>query len=525
MTDGARPDAAIADLERLRLVLRLSEAAIAQCDHDLVVHWANVACARLFGRTPDSFAGTPLADLVGSGAQRRIAGTLAAAPPGEPVDVEVEVDHPAFPGRILRVRHEPVPDDAVGSPGWVLTLRDVTAERLGDPLARLAAIVESSDDAIVGKTLTGIITSWNEGARRLFGYTADEMIGQPIHRIMPPDRVDDMYRILARIRDGQRVEHFETERVRKDGERIQVSLTVSPIRDASGRIVGASKIARDVTDRRRAEAALAAYALENARLYEAERHARAEAEAASRAKDDLLSIVSHELRTPLTSIMGWVTLLRHGRLDENGARRALETIERNGRVQRELIDDLLDVSRIVSGQLWLELENVDLLSACEAAIEALRPDAVAKGVRIEASLVSATVVGDATRLQQVVSNLIANAVKFTPEGGHVSVALASDGGHATLVVSDDGVGIEPEFLPFVFEPFRQAEDVRKRKCGGLGLGLTIVRNLVERQGGTVAVASDGAGRGAVVTVTLPLVATPHPALGDASAAVEHASPE
>ena len=233
MTDGARPDAAHAELDRLRLVLRLSEVAIAQCDRDLVVHWANVACARLFGRTPDGLAGAPLGDAVGAGAQRTIAGTLAAAPHGEPVDVEVEVDHPAFPGRILRVRLEPIPDGATGSPGWVLTLRDVTAERLGDPLARLAAIVESSDDAIVGKTLTGIITSWNEGARRLFGYTADEMIGQPIQRIMPPDRVDDMYRILARIRDGQRVEHFETERVRKDGERIQVSLTVSPIRDAS----------------------------------------------------------------------------------------------------------------------------------------------------------------------------------------------------------------------------------------------------------------------------------------------------
>ena len=148
-----------------------------------------------------------------------------------------------------------------------------------------------------------------------------------------------------------------------------------------------------------------------------------------------------------------------------------------------------------------------------------------KGVQLEASLVSATVVGDATRLQQVVSNLIANAVKFTPEHGHVRVSLGRSGEHAALVVSDDGVGIEPAFLPFVFEPFRQAEDVRKRKCGGLGLGLTIVRNLVEQQGGTVAVASDGAGRGAVVTVALPLAATPRPALVDAAAAVEHASPE
>ena len=220
-----------------------------------------------------------------------------------------------------------------------------------------------------------------------------------------------------------------------------------------------------------------------------------------------------------------MTLLRQGRLDENGARRALETIERNGRVQRELIDDLLDVSRIVTGQLWLELEQVDLRSSCEAVIEVLRPDAAAKGVQLEASLVSATVVGDATRLQQVVSNLIANAVKFTPQRGHVRVSLGRGGDHATLVVSDDGAGIEPAFLPFVFEPFRQAEDVRKRKCGGLGLGLTIVRNLVEQQGGTVSMASDGAGRGAVVTVVLPLAATSRPALVDGAQAVEQALPE
>jgi PAS domain S-box-containing protein len=525
MSDGASADASRSELERLRTVLRLSDAAIAHSDRDLVVQWANDACARLFGRASGTLAGVRLADLVGAAAARAIAGALDAAAPGVAVDTEVELDQPAFAGRILCIRHEPV-DGATDRPsGWVQTLRDVTAERLGEPVARLAAIVASSDDAIIGKTLTGIITSWNEGARRLFGYTADEMIGQPIQRIMPADRVSDMYRILARIRDGQRIEHFETERVRKDGERIQVSLSVSPIRDASGRIVGAAKIARDVTERRRAETALASYALENARLYQAERQARAEAEAASRAKDDLLSVVSHELRTPLTSIMGWVTLLRQDKLDADGVRRALETIERNGRVQRELIDDLLDVSRIVNGQLYLELEHVDLRTPCEAAIETLRPDAAAKGVQIDAALASATVVGDATRLQQVVSNLVANAVKFTPAGGHVRVSLTRDAARATIVVRDDGVGIEPAFLPLVFEPFKQAEDVRKRKCGGLGLGLTIVRNLVEQQGGTVAVASDGADRGVVVTVVLPLAATARPALADGATVVEHAAPE
>jgi PAS domain S-box-containing protein len=513
------------ELDRLRTVLRLSDAAIAHCDRDLVVQWANEACARLFSRTVATLPGTSLADLVGPRARASIARTLQDAAPDGAVDTEVEVDLPAFRGRFLCIRNAAVSNGDDRPTGWVQTFRDVTAERLGEPVARLAAIVASSDDAIVGKTLTGIITSWNEGARRIFGYTADEMIGQPIQRIMPEDRVEDMSRILAKIRAGERVEHFETERVRKNGERIQVSLTVSPIRDASGRIVGASKIARDVTERRRAESALAAYALDNARLYEAERQARAEAEAASRAKDDLLSIVSHELRTPLTSILGWVTLLRQGRLDADGVQRALETIERNGRVQRELIDDLLDVSRIVSGTMNLELERLDLRAACEAAVDALRPDAAAKGVRLETSLRSAMVVGDATRLQQVVSNLLANAVKFTPTGGAIAVSLAADAARAEIVVRDDGIGIEPDFLPVVFEPFRQAEDVRKRKCGGLGLGLTIVRNLVEQQGGTVTVASDGRDRGTVFTVTLPLADESGIAADGSTYVVEHASPE
>ena len=507
-------------------VVRLADAALAFYDRGLVLRWANDACARLLGRDAQKLPGTRLADLVGPRAHAVIAAALRDAAPGSPVETVVEIDRPDATGRVLRVRHAPTGDGDGSLPGWVQTIRDVTVERQTEPAARLVAIVESSDDAIVGKTLDGIVTSWNDGARRIFGYAADEMIGQPIQRIMPPDRVADMQRILGKIRAGERVEHFETERVRKDGTRIQVSLTVSPIRDASGRIVGASKIARDVTERRRAESKLAAFALDNARLYEAERLARAEAEAASRAKDDLLSVVSHELRTPLTSMLGWVAVLRQGRLDPDGVRRALDTIERNGRVQGELIDDLLDVSRIVAGTMRLEREPLDLRAACEAAVDALRPDASAKGVLLDADLAaSAMVVGDAIRLQQVVSNLVANAVKFTPARGHVRVSLATDGDTAEVVVRDEGIGIDADFLPFVFDPFRQAADVRKRKCAGLGLGLTIVRNLVEQQGGAVAAASDGPGRGAVFTVTLPLAGVEWRPAGSRVRALEHVSPE
>ena len=224
------------------------------------------------------------------------------------------------------------------------TAVDITRrERPEEAQARLAAIVEGSDDAIIGKSLDGIVTSWNQGAERIFGYTAEEMVGSPLSRLVPPDRPDEVPSILAAIRRGERVEHFDTERVRKDGQRIQVSLSISPIRDATGDVIGASKIARDVTDRKRAEE-------ERERLLAEAKQARAEAEAASRAKDQLLSIVSHELRTPLASMLGWVRVLRQGKVSPERAARALQSIERSGRIQAELIDDLLDVSRITTGK-------------------------------------------------------------------------------------------------------------------------------------------------------------------------------
>jgi len=380
------------------------------------------------------------------------------------------------------------------------TAADITArKRAEETHAYLAALVESSDDAIIGKTLDAIVTSWNKGAERLFGYSAEEMIGQPIGRIVPPDRPDDASKILAVIGRGERVDHYETERTHKDGRRIYVSLTVSPIKDAAGTIVGASKIARDVTERRLADE-------ERERLLAEAREARAEAEAASRAKDQLLSIVSHELRTPLASMMGWVRVLGQGKLTPERTARALKTIERSGRMQAEMIDDLLDVSRIVTGRLRLNLGQVDLRAVAQAALDAIRPDAVAKGVRLEASLDAGVtiVVGDVIRLEQVVSNLLNNAVKFTPAGECIELRLERIDREVRIVVRDTGRGIAPEFLPQIFEPFRQADDVKLRKSGGLGLGLAIVRSLVEQHRGTVRAESGGEGSGSTFTITLPL---------------------
>jgi PAS domain S-box-containing protein len=379
------------------------------------------------------------------------------------------------------------------------TTDPVPGDRSPDEVAAyLAAIVESSDDAIIGQTLDGIITSWNAGATRIFGYTAEEMIGQPISLLVPADRPDDARQILERIRRGERVHHYETERLRKDGRRIYVSLSVSPIKDASGTIVGASKIARDVTERRDAEE-------ERERLLADAQQARALAEAASRAKDDLLSVVSHELRTPLSAMLGWVAVLKKGKLPPARVSAAFETIERSGRMQEELISDLLDMSRIVTNRLRLELAPVDLRALAEATADGIRPAASAKDVTLRTSTaVEAIVVGDAVRLQQALSNVLDNAVKFTPAGGSVELRLERTDRDARIVVRDSGAGLAAGFLPHIFEPFRQAENVTSRKSGGLGLGLAIARDLVERHRGTITAENAGEGTGAIFTITLPL---------------------
>ncbi|HWQ36142.1 MAG TPA: response regulator [Blastocatellia bacterium] len=245
---------------------------------------------------------------------------------------------------------------------------------------------------------------------------------------------------------------------------------------------------------------------ERNRLLKLEQAARAEAERANRLKDEFLATVSHELRTPLNAMLGWVSVVRGGRLDEAGVARALETVERNARAQKRLIDDLLDVSRIITGKLRLDIRMIELTSLIESVVDSVRPAAEARGVQLQTwlSLSPVMLPGDLNRLQQVVWNLISNAIKFTPAGGRVEVRLSQMADEVGIAVSDTGAGITPEFLPYVFDRFRQADGSSTRKHGGLGLGLAIVRHLVELHGGTVRAESEGAGRGATFTITLPL---------------------
>jgi PAS domain S-box-containing protein len=242
--------------------------------------------------------------------------------------------------------------------------------------ARLSAIVESSDDAIVSKTLDGIITSWNAGAQALFGYSAEDAVGQSILLIVPPERHDEEAEILRKLRIGEKINHFETVRLAKDGRRVEISLSVSPIRDSTGTIVGASKIARDITDKKRIER-------EREYLLKAERVAREESQRNNRLKDEFLATLSHELRTPLNAILGWAQLMDLGSMSAEEMREAGRIIERNARTQKQLIDDLLDMSRIISGKLRLDLQQVDPATFVEAAIETIRPSAAVKEIHLD----------------------------------------------------------------------------------------------------------------------------------------------
>jgi PAS domain S-box-containing protein len=377
---------------------------------------------------------------------------------------------------------------------------DVSSRRRDEEArAHLAAIVTSSDDAIISKTLDGIIQTWNAGAQRIFGYTAEEVIGKPVLILLPADRKEEEVGILARLRRGERIDHYESVRITKDGRLIDVSLTISPVKDESGRIIGASKIARDITESKLA-------GLERDRLLESERFARGEAERQGRLKDEFVSTLSHELRTPLNAIMGYAHLLRRDQTLSADAAEGVAVIERNARVQAQIVEDILDVSRIVSGKMRLDVQPVDLHAVIEAAVETCIPAADAKGIRLARLLdpLAGPVSGDPARLQQCVWNLVSNSIKFSPRGGRVQVVLQRVDSHVEILISDTGQGIKPEFLPYVFDRFRQADASTTRQASGLGLGLSIVKSLVELHGGTVQARSEGENRGATFIIRLPL---------------------
>lgn len=370
--------------------------------------------------------------------------------------------------------------------------------------ARLADVVRTSLDCIVGMDHQGRVTEWNPAAETTFGYARDEAIGQEMAQLIIPPALRERHRAgLARFLQmgkgpifGRRL---ELTALRRDGTEFPVELTITLLTMADPpEFTG---YLRDITERKRAEA-------ERESLLASERAARAEAERISRLKDEFLATLSHEIRTPLNAILGWAKLMNGGDAEPEDLRQGLEVIERNARAQAQIIEDLLDMSRIIGGKVRLDVQRVDLAAIVRAAVDTIRPAADAKGIRLQAildPLIGVVVNGDPNRLQQVLWNLLSNAVKFTPKNGRIQVVLERVNSHLEISVTDSGEGIKPEFLPLVFDRFRQADASTTRRHGGLGLGLSIVKQLVELHGGTVQAHSEGVGQGTTFIISLPLL--------------------
>jgi signal transduction histidine kinase/CheY-like chemotaxis protein len=358
------------------------------------------------------------------------------------------------------------------------------------------------------------IVEWNNWMEEHTGKRAQEVIGKNLLELFPElteRRLDRHYkwalegqvRVLSQALHGYLIampvvsgEHGYPQ--------MQQAVRISPL-SRDGRVIGTLTIIEDVTERVTREAELQAQIEARTRLLASEKLARSEAERANRLKDEFLATISHELRNPLNAIMGWAHMLQLGKLNEANTERAVEMIYRNAKSQSQLVADLLDVSRIISGKLRLDMRTIDLIYIVNAALDSIRPTADAKGIRLQSVLdpSAGPISGDADRLQQVVWNLLTNAVKFTPKGGKIQVKVQRLNSHVEIVVSDSGVGISKEFLPYVFDRFRQADGSTTRIHGGLGLGLSIVRQLVDLHGGSVSVESKGEGKGATFTITLP----------------------
>jgi PAS domain S-box-containing protein len=467
---------------------------------DGTVFWVNAAGRELLGCDSDAqCVGRPIEDfhLDPSDARTSLQRLLAGETLHDNATVLRRSD--------ASVRHVRIAANAQWDAGKLIYsrwfVRDVTHERLAESArAHLAAIVECSDDAIVSKTLEGTIRSWNRAAERLFGYSAEEAVGQPITLIIPPERVQEEQQILEKLRGGERIDHFETVRVAKSGRRIDVALTISPVRNTAGVIVGASKIARDISERRASEQAQQRTIGELTRAEEALREA-------DRRKDEFLAVLAHELRNPLAPIRYAVAMAK-----KDGTRMTERRLQAQGIIERQvehmtrLLDDLLDVSRITRGTLVLRRASIDLASVVAAAQESARPLLEARSHKLAVSLPREPLrlVADPVRLAQVLGNILINAAKYTDSGGRIELEATQAGGELVVVVRDNGIGISAQMLPRVFTLFAQASPAIERSEGGLGIGLALVRGLVQLHGGTVSARSGGVGHGSEFVVRLPI---------------------
>jgi PAS domain S-box-containing protein len=486
--------------EQFQVTLSSIGDAVIITDVNGKVTFLNPVAQALTGWEPQAAAGQPLEQIF------RIINEETRQPVEDPVrKIQREgvtvglADHTLL---IARDGRETPIDDS-GAPirgeggaiaGVVFVFRDVAeARRATAARLYLAAVVESSDDAIIGNSLDGTITSWNRGAERLYGYRADEAVGRPLTLLVPPDHPDEVPTLLQRIKQGEHIEHFETVRLSKDGSRVNVSLTISPVRNATGKIIGVSKIARDISERLRLEREL--------------RQRMEQLAAADRRKDEFLAMLAHELRNPLAPIRNSLHIMKMQGATADMVERARQMTERQVRLLVRLVDDLLDVSRIMRGRIELRHEPVELAEVLARAAETAHPTLDAQGQELLVSPPAEPlrVRADPARLAQVVGNLLGNAAKFSSRAGRVWLSVERQGEQAVLRVRDEGTGISADLLPHVFDLFVQADTTLERSRGGLGIGLTLVRRLVELHGGTVTAASEGPGKGSEFVVRLPLL--------------------
>jgi PAS domain S-box-containing protein len=479
---------------RLAAIVESSDdAIISKTLEGQIVSW-NAAAERLFGYSAEEMIGKPITTIIPPERLAEEREILDRIRRGERVE-HFETIRVARDGHQLELSLTISPVRAATGEiiGASKVARQITERKQAERIqAQLAAIVESSDDAIVSKTLDGIIQSWNSAAVRIFGYTAEDAIGQRITLIIPDDLHGEERGIIAQLRAGKRVEHFDTMRITKDGRRIPVSLTVSPIHDDKGRVIGASKIARDISERRRAEEAL-----------------RATEEAlrvANQRKDEFMALLAHELRNPLAPIRYALAASRKHGASAEQRERSQEIIERQVTHMSRLLDDLLNVARITRGTLELRITTLEFTTVLGTAIEAARPflDAKQHSLSVELPTEAPRLNADPIRLAQVFSNLLINAAKYTDPGGKIRVAASIEGDMLVVAIRDTGIGISPQMMPRLFEMFTQAQDALDRSQGGLGLGLALVRGIVQLHGGSVSARSEGEGRGSEFTVRLPL---------------------
>ena len=490
------------DGEVRRLLDKLPAAAYT-CDSSGLITYFNEHAVKLWGRAPklndpvDRFCGSfKLFAADGSPISHDRCWMALALETGKEYNgEEIVIERPDGERATALAHANPLRDESGKVMGAVNMLVDISDRKHAEQAQTLlSAIVKSSDDAIVSKTLDGRILTWNSAAERLFGYAESEAVGQSIMLIIPPDRQGEEREILARLRRGERIDHYETVRQAKDGRLIDISLTISPLCDRTGKIVGASKIARDITLQKQAQEAL---------------------RRADQRKDEFLATLAHELRNPLAPISNSLHLLRL--LDDASpvARRIHEIMEQQVNHMVRLVDDLLDISRITSGKIELRKEPVELAAVIASAVETSRPLIEAAGLQLALSLPPQpiTLEADPVRIGQVIANLLNNAAKYTPVGGQIWLTAHQFDREAVVSIRDSGVGIPRDMLHRVFDLFSQVTGTIGRSQGGLGIGLTLAKSLVEMHGGRIEAHSDGLGKGSNFVVTLPVTLhVPSPAM-------------